>query len=540
MSDRAPRRLRASVRRLAAASLLAALAFATPSFPSAWAGRDEDVAAAEALLAQGKAQEAVEAFRRLADAPGGEDPSIQAGLGRACVAAGDPESALPPLRTVARTRGTPADRILLAEALLSVARDRLASGPRLSIEVVPYLEDAQIEAREAGKDAALAPRRDRIVGEARWLLGDAAGARAALENPALAADAETQNLLGTIRYGSGDYAGAARAYRAAGNRRGAAAALSAAKDPGTVEAYAALLMESPSDADVYDEAVQAARFAGALAGLDAVLAALSTPPEARALVARARGRVAEHRSRPEEALAFFREVAALLPADAAAHDAIGRVLFAVSAKETAAAASPPAAATPAAAAALSAAVEEFLTALRLAPEDADARTILGYLAQADAAAAPAEWPDRTRLDRSVRVFAALAESDPADATAWANLGNARRLAGDPKGALEAFATAGEANPYDASVANDEGIARLGAGDRAGALAAFERAAGLDPGATAPHQNAARLRWLAGEDDAVEAHCAAALRSTRLVGGSPMTYRFLLDRVWRARRRPEVR
>ncbi len=157
------------------------------------------------------------------------------------------------------------------------------------------------------------------------------------------------------------------------------------------------------------------------------------------------------------------------------------------------------------------------------------------MARRDTDAVPREWPDRRRLDRMVTALAAIADADPADGTAWVNLGNARRTAGDLDGALAAFDRAIEGNPYDAGAWNDRGIALAAAGKAAEARASYDRAVALDPGAVAPHQNAARLARLAGDLDAADRHAAAALATARVLGGHAQLYRSILDRVWRTRR-----
>src|SRR5439155_23884629 len=119
-------------------------------------------------------------------------------------------------------------------------------------------------------------------------------------------------------------------------------------------------------------------------------------------------------------------------------------------------------------------------------------------------AAVGEWPGRTRLTRCVSLSRALAETDPGDSGAWAQLGNALRVLGLAKESVEAYDRAVAANAFDASAWNDRGLAVLASGDEAGALLSFEHAAGIDPGDPAPRQNAARLLWLGGRDDAAEA------------------------------------
>ncbi|MFO0933933.1 MAG: tetratricopeptide repeat protein [Planctomycetota bacterium] len=186
-------------------------------------------------------------------------------------------------------------------------------------------------------------------------------------------------------------------------------------------------------------------------------------------------------------------------------------------------------------AAVDEAVTAFIAVLAKRPDDPWARQGLEFVARRDADAVPREWPDRRRLDRTVTALAAIATADPSDGTAWVNLGNARRTAGDLDGALAAFEHAVEGNPYDAAAWNDRGIALAAAGRKADARASYERAVELDPGAVASHQNAARLARLAGDLDAADRHAAAALATARVLGGHAQLYRSILDRVWRTRR-----
>ncbi|MCC7138373.1 MAG: hypothetical protein IT460_08115 [Planctomycetes bacterium] len=476
------------------------------------------VEAAEAALAHGDAPAALAAFRALAATPeGAEDPRVLAGLGAALVRTGDPRAALDPVGGAVRRRGNAGDRALYAEALLAVAKENAARGPRSGLDVMPYLRDAVTQG-EAAKDAtaAEAARLARAVGEARWMLGDAKGARDALAHPGLVGDAEAQDLLARACFGVGDFAQAATAWERAGSRRGVAAARAAGRDERAVADFAALVLESPTDLALVDDAIGAAVWVGKPEALDTALAAAPGAATSPAVL-RARGRLAERAGRLDDAVARYREARAAAPDDVELVADLARARLR---------------AAPEDAAAVEEATAWFLEVLARNPADSWARQGLEYVARRDTDAAPKAWPDTLRLTRAVRIFGALAQADPADAVAWANLGTALRNAGDAKGAVEALDRAVEANPYDGSLQNDRGIALLARGDRAAARAAFDRAAALDPTATAPHQNAARLARLDGDVAGARAHLAAAITVSRSVGGHPMLYRAMLDRVWR--------
>jgi tetratricopeptide (TPR) repeat protein len=489
----------------------------------------EDLDAAEALLAQGKAVEAVEAFRRLADAsggaPGGASPDVLSGLGRALLAAGDASAALHPLGEAAKKRGSAADRVTFAEALVAHVRARLEAGPVRSVDATPYLQDALQQAETASGDPTFAARAARVVGEAKYLQGDLPGARAALSAPALAADAYAQDLLARACYQAGDFAAAADAWTAAGNALGAASAWAAAKDRRATAAYLALVAKAPGDWGLLEAGYRAARYTGDLAAFDAGLAGLPAPEAAVWAVARARGRVAEALGRPEAAADLYAEVAKRRPEDASAWSDVGRARLRSGPDDPAA---------------VSLAVEAFRKALALDAADPSARDELSWVAGRAAARAHGAWPDRGPLDRSIEVSALLAETDPTDAVAWRNLGNQRRVASDAAGSLDAYEKAVDANPYDAAIASDRGLALRAAGREDEALAQFEKAVEIDGAAISPRQNAGRIRWLRGEYDAAEAHYAAALRASRTTGGKPLLFRFLIDRCWRARARPDAR
>lgn len=398
----------------------------------------------------------------------------------------------------------------------------------ISGQVTPLLNDALDElaaARRGDVPSATVPQMLAVEGEVRWLLGDKAGARKALSDPTLAKDAAALDLLARVCWAEGDFSAAGAAWTAAGNPRGAAAALARAKDASCAPAYAALVLAALDDRALADEAIGGVTYAGGTDAFDAALSTATVPDERKPTISRLRGLLAERAERLAAAIPRYREVVAARPNEPEAWTDLARVLLRQAPDDAAA-------------------VEESVglleRVLAVLPDDPWARQGLDWQARKDANAAPREWPRRARLNRATRLFRRLAETDPTDATAWGRLGNILRLAGDPKGSLEAYDRAVAENPYDASLWNDLGIAFLAAGDRPAALVSWEKSIELDGGDPAPRQNTARLRWLAGEDDAAAVHYTAALRATRAVTGHPSLFRSFLDRVWRTNARPELR
>ncbi len=529
MRSAPPRRPRSAPASLRLALALSLCLAADGHAPVASAGDEAQLAAAAAALAAGDARRAVELYRGLVEAPGGDaDASLQNGLGLALLADGDPNGAAAALRIAVRIAPTAARRIALAGALLGAVREALAGGPVISGQVTPLLNDALDElaaARAGAVPAASVPRMLAVEGEVRWLLGDKAGARKALSDPTLEKDAAALDLLARVCWAEGDFTAAGAAFTAAGNPRGAAAALARGKDPACAPAYAALVLAAPDDRVLSDEAIGGVTYAGGADAFDAALATATVPDERKPTLARLRGRLAERSERLAAAIPRYREVVAARPDDPEAWTDLARVLLRFAPDDAAS-------------------VEESLglleRVLAVRPDDPWARQGLDWQARKDANAAPREWPRRAGLERATRLFRRLAETDPTDATAWGRLGNVLRLAGDPTGSLEAYDRAVAENPYDASLWNDRGIALLAAGDRPAALASWEKAIELDGGDPSPRQNTARLRWLGGEDDAAAAQYATALRATRAVTGHPSLFRAFLDRVWRTKARPELR
>jgi hypothetical protein len=100
-----------------------------PPLRAAHAGDDAQVAAAEAALAAGDARRAIEIYRGLVEAPGGDaDATFQHGLGLALLAYGDPNGAAAALRVAVRIAPTAARRIALADALLRAVREASREG----------------------------------------------------------------------------------------------------------------------------------------------------------------------------------------------------------------------------------------------------------------------------------------------------------------------------------------------------------------------------------------------------------------------------
>src|SRR5204863_100325 len=82
-----------------------------------------------------------------------------------------------------------------------------------------------LAAAVASPTPAQGARRRRLVGEAKWWLKDAAGAREALSSPDLREDPFAQDLLARACYELKDFACAAQAWEAAKNPRARALAL---------------------------------------------------------------------------------------------------------------------------------------------------------------------------------------------------------------------------------------------------------------------------------------------------------------------------
>jgi tetratricopeptide (TPR) repeat protein len=519
------------------ALLVAALALLAASGAAA-APPEDAVRAAEALLDEGRAAEAAEAFRGLLPALEGEPAPnaalaarVRSGLGRALVRTGETYASLQHLEEAVRLRGSSADRLDYAEALVAVARENAARGPTTAAAVVPYLRDAEEAARATAADASVASRRLRVLGEAAYRLGHLDEAvdlwqQARLEAQPLAEARFHLDLLARALYDLGRHAASAEAFHAAGNPKGEASAWAAAKDAErSLGLYAALVRADPEDATLLDDALAAARYVGGQALLATLLADVKAEGPALARLLRARGVLADAAGDRAGALSLLEDAAKADPEAAAPLVEKGRILLADpdATDET-----------------VDHAVDAYLEALRRAPENESARSVLWYLAGRDYGDLWRTWPDRRALDRCLRIQRALLDADPSDALAWGNLGNTLRVGGDARAALEAYDRAIRENPYDPAVWSDLGLARSAAGDAPGAVAAFEKSIGLDAGHVAARQNLARALHLSGEDARAREQLGAALATSRALGSGAMLFRFLLDRSWRAGALPEVR
>ncbi len=88
------------------------------------------VAAAEHALEAGDVAAALAAFRTLVETPdGAKDPRVLAGLGAACLRARGAARRARPVRGPVRLRGTAADRVAYADALLARRAGRGRRGP---------------------------------------------------------------------------------------------------------------------------------------------------------------------------------------------------------------------------------------------------------------------------------------------------------------------------------------------------------------------------------------------------------------------------
>ncbi len=486
---------------------------------------------ARSLRSTGDLPGALALLRPMADDPKtSADPRVGSALGDALLAGANPSEAVTAYRSVVRVRPEPDDRRRLAIALIETAKAQMASGSRLSLRVVPYLEDALAEVKAAAAGAPAAGREFAVVAaEAHWLLGNPAAAREALEAPGLERDALAEDLFARACYALADYAAAADAWGRAGNPDAQAAAWSAGKDPRAIRWYADLALTRWNDPVIGDLAIRGGAYVDGGEGLDGALAAAVAPPdvsaEKRSAIERLRGRLAERRGKYADAVARYRVVAVARPDEWESGRDLARALFSLSVGDPAM---------------RDEAIELYRNVLTTHPDDPDARVGLGWQARLDATNASREWPEHRRLDRAVELFRSLAETAPDDGQAWSQYGNAARIAGANEASIVAYDRAVAIQEYDAATWNDRGLALLAAGRRDEAIASFDRAIAVDAGDTSSRQNAARQQRLAGHDDVADAHLAAALRTARAVGGPCSLYRSLMDRGFRARRHPGVR
>jgi hypothetical protein len=133
---RRPRSATAGAPRSPGAGVLGAYGAVVPRALRAARADEPAVAAAEHALEAGDVAAALAAFRTLVETPdGAKDPRVLAGLGAACLRAGAPRDALDPFGALERLRGTAADRVAYADALLAVARGAVAAWPAVGLEV---------------------------------------------------------------------------------------------------------------------------------------------------------------------------------------------------------------------------------------------------------------------------------------------------------------------------------------------------------------------------------------------------------------------
>jgi hypothetical protein len=108
-----------------------------------------------------------------------------------------------------------------------------------------------------------------------------------------------------------------------------------------------------------------------------------------------------------------------------------------------------------------------------------------------AAVRTAAWVDDRRL------FESMVASDPGNASAHYNLGNARAGSSDLAGAIAAWEAAVAANPRHAGAHNNLGNAYAMTGRTGAARAHYESVRSLDPGEAMPLYNLARIAELEG-------------------------------------------
>ena len=510
--------------------LLAALVLLLPA--SALRGGEEETAleTAAAHEAAGRLQEAADVLEAaLASLEGAATRApLESALGRVLVASGETYAALQHLQAAAEGRGAPEDHLALAEALLSIARANVAAGSGRWIEIVPYLEDAIQEAQLVEGDAATRDRRLALVGEAYYWMGEPEAAVEAwdqLRSDDLPGPDFTRiaDLHARALHGLGRYEDAAVAFARAENPRGVASALAAArKGPEAVAVYAKLLQADPGSEVLLQEAVAAARYAGAEADLAGALADLEVEGTARAHVLVARALLAESGGAAEAAERLALAATQADPEAPRPWYELGRLrLVSAAGRDDR----------------LDGAVDALVEALARAPADEALVRLLWDIAGRDYAVL---WRSDRAGARSLKVQRALVAAAPDDELAWANLGNTLRVTGHLDEAVEAYDRAMAIEDGDPALLSDRGLALSGRGDEAAALAAFQAAVRVDPDFDAAHQNAARAHWRAGRDAEAAGHLAEAERRTRTAGGNWLRYRFLLDRVYRTGRRPDVR
>lgn len=441
---------------------------------------------------------------------------------------GNPYGALEHWEALTRASLNPTYRVQYAEALVAVARINQAKGSTAAGSL-PYLIDAEKALENIETYAAV---RDDATWWARAVLAQSSALYfqmkfedvvAYLDDALLAGLSDAYRLgaydiLALAHYARKAYGDAAKAYEAVGNARGAAAAWAAAKDGDrAAKLYVDLLKNAPTDLGLLREALNGVRYAGGQAVLEKALAEMKAPEEAQGERLLARCQLLADLGREEESIPLLKE-AALKLLDARPLTRLGRLILVRSQADEQGRAD---------------ATDVYLEAVRRAPEDRQAIAGLWHIAGLDYRDL---WMTRGRgpgAERTVRIQEALVAAMPGDGTASANLGNTLRVVGRTADALVAYETAMEAEPYDPTIVSDYGLALSAAGRFEDALVAYERSVALDSGHLAGRQNAARALWLKGDDKRATEHLAAGIRTARALEKGAMTYRFLLDRAWRA-------
>lgn len=475
---------------------------------------------------------------------GEDEPSLAALLSKAEaeLAAGETQKALELLeKAQERFPKDPRARVRSVELLLGIAKTNIASGA-MGRNVNPFLRDAVDTAQplsvgpDGGLETALRARLVRAVIEARFLLQELDEALDALDRAKIdSLPAEVRpaihDLAARVHYAQRSFEKAAAAFEASGNAMAAASAYDAARKPEkSMPLYAAAIRAAPSSTFALDRAMAAVRFHKAHATLLAALEDLSVPEGRDGIpLLRARAELLEGSARIPEALPLLKDAAGRDEADPAPLVALGRLLglqaMAGDAVDEAL---------------LDASADAYIAAIQRAPEDEAAAAGLGWLASQDYGRLWKRWRDARITERCLRVQRALTVAVPDDAWAWGNLGNTLRVLGQHAASLAAYAKAREANPYDPAILSDEGLALAGAGRLEDAWKAYEASVALDAGHLAGRQNAARSLYLMGRLDEAAKHLGAAARTSRAIGGRTGTYRFLMDRAWRAGRRSGLR
>jgi tetratricopeptide (TPR) repeat protein len=531
-----PRRTPPSPRTL---FLLGALLLGLAAAPAARAEdpapTESEVVEAERALAEGRAAQAAEAFRRLRAAPDAERPAAQRrridrGLARALLATGEPYAALEPLEGLVGA-GEAEDLVLYASALLAHVRARLDESGAAAPQVAPFLEDAR-------RALARVPTSHASVAEATWLAGEVEYLDGRLEGaverwtraataPVTDADRWYRERLAHALYRLGRHADAARVYEALGNLRGAAASWAAAKQGEQALAhYATLIERTPADESLVAEALAAARFTGQQARLESLLAGLkSDVPDERGAWALVRGSLWLQLGQPARA----RETLV-----AAKPGTSPKMLGRLCAEEAMALLRDPSGGESARRDAATALLEGWAAD----PGEPTLAAWMALMAEQDFRAAPRAWPDRRPLDRMLTLQRALAATASDDPVVLANGGNIARLAGDPDGAVAALEKAVLLSGGDPSTRNDLALAFLAADRVPEAEAAMRQALADDPATLSAAQNLARLvaaRGTQGRQEARRLLLDAQARA-QASGQPSVVYRALALKAWRDERR----